>query len=155
MIFEKIFKAQQTVPRSIEEVFDFFSKAENLQRITPPLLNFQILTPMPIEMKAGALIDYRLKVRGLPMIWRTRIESWQPPFSFVDTQLKGPYKLWHHTHEFKSLGPHETLMTDTVRYQVPLGLLGLLAEALIVRGDIKNIFAFRESEIARIFPPHS
>lgn len=148
---EKIFETEQIINQPIEVVFDFFSKAENLQRITPPLLDFHILTELPIEMKKGTLIEYRLKVRGLPMRWKTLIDEWQPPYKFVDLQLKGPYKTWHHTHQFKSLGPNQTLMTDIVRYEVPFGYLGLVADALIVKKDIQKIFAFRKIEIERIF----
>lgn len=151
MTYEKFFQAEQIIERPIAEVFDFFSKAENLQKITPPLLNFKILTPTPIAMGPGTLIEYQLKVRGLPMRWLTRIDSWQPPFSFSDVQLKGPYKLWHHTHEFEALSENRTFMRDKIRYEVPLGPLGLIANLLIVRKDIENIFLFRKSEIDRIF----
>ncbi len=150
MNFEKVFKVEQKIDLPIEKVFEFFSKAENLQRITPPLLDFKIITPLPIEMKTGTLIDYRLKVRGIPMKWRTLIQDWQPPHKFVDTQLKGPYSLWHHTHEFESLGPNETLIKDTVRYKLPLGPLGLLVHKLIVENDIRQIFAFRQSEVPKL-----
>jgi uncharacterized protein len=149
--YEKTFKSEQVINRPLEEVFEFFSRAENLQRITPPLLDFKIITALPIEMKSGALIDYRLKVRGLPMTWRTLIEEWNPPHRFIDTQLKGPYRLWHHTHEFIALGPNRTLMKDTVRYEVPLGPLGLVINALVVERDVQAIFKFRKLEIEKIF----
>ena len=149
--FEKIFYVEQIIHRPLNEVFELFSKAENLQRITPPQLHFHILTKLPIEMHAGARIDYKIKIHGLPMTWKTLIETWDPPNRFVDNQLSGPYKLWHHTHEFKSLGPSETLMTDTVRYEVPLGWLGLAVEVLLVRNEIEKIFAFRRAEVERIF----
>ena len=147
----KLFLAEQVINKPIHQVFEFFSKAENLQRITPPLLDFKILTPLPIEMKEGTLIDYKLKVRGLPMTWRTRIELWQPPFKFIDLQLKGPYKLWHHTHEFVSLSENQTLMKDRVEYDVGFGILGEIANHLIVKGDIQKIFTFRKTEIERLF----
>ncbi len=150
MKFEKEFKVEQQIDLPIAEVFDFFSRAENLQRITPPLLDFKIVTPLPIEMKTGTLIDYRLKVRGLPMRWRTLIADWQPPHRFVDTQLKGPYSLWHHTHEFEALSPNSTMIRDTVRYRLPFGPLGLLVHKLIVENDIRQIFDFRLKEVPRL-----
>lgn len=149
-MFEKELKVEQQIDLPIHEVFDFFSRAENLQRITPPLLDFKITSPLPIEMKAGALIDYRLKVRGLPMKWRTLIEVWDPPHRFVDTQLKGPYSLWHHTHEFVALGDKSTLIRDTVRYRLPFGPLGLLVHKLIVKNDIRKIFDFRLLEVPKL-----
>jgi len=150
MNFEKEMKVEQQIDLPIHDVFDFFSRAENLQRITPPLLDFKIVSPLPIEMKAGTLIDYRLKVRGFPMRWRTLIEKWEPPYCFVDTQLKGPYSLWHHTHEFEALGPNSTMIRDTVRYRLPLGPLGLLAHKLVVQNDIRKIFDFRLSEVPKL-----
>lgn len=150
-MFEKRFETTMVIPRPIDEVFAFFSLAENLQRITPAKVDFRILTPLPIAMGEGTLIDYTIKVRGFPMRWKTRIESWQPPHRFVDTQLRGPYKLWHHTHEFIALDGNRTQMKDIVRYQVPLGWLGLLMDKLIVNRDIRSIFAFRQTEIERIF----
>lgn len=150
MKFDKELKLEQRIDLPIEEVFDFFSRAENLQRITPPLLDFKIVTPLPIEMKTGTLIDYRLKVRGLPMRWRTLIADWQPPHRFVDTQLKGPYSLWHHTHEFEGLSPTSTMIRDTVRYRLPFGPLGLLVHKLIVENDIRQIFDFRLKEVPRL-----
>ncbi|MBC7742553.1 MAG: hypothetical protein H7061_10160 [Bdellovibrionaceae bacterium] len=148
--FVKIFATEQFVNRPLEQVFDFFSKAENLQKITPPLLNFKILTPLPINLGEGTLIEYQIKVHGFPMKWRTRIESWRPPYQFVDTQLKGPYKLWHHTHEFIAVNPVKTLMKDTVRYQVPFGILGLIVNRLLIKSDIQKIFSYRRSEIQKI-----
>jgi ligand-binding SRPBCC domain-containing protein len=144
-------RREQRVSKPLEEVFSFFSAAENLQRLTPPLLDFHILTPPPIPMHTGALIDYRIKVRGFPMRWRTRIENWNPPASFIDTQLKGPYRKWHHLHEFKALSPTETLIIDTVHYELPFGPLGALVAKLFVDRDVRAIFDFRFQEIERIF----
>lgn len=149
--FEKVFESEQEVAAPVSEVFDFFSRAENLQRITPPSLHFKILTPLPIEMKSGALIDYKLRIRGLPMRWRTEICEWNPPFSFVDVQLKGPYALWHHTHTFSALAGERTLMRDRVRYQVPFGPLGLLVAPLLVTPEIERIFAHRTRVIGELF----
>lgn len=148
-MFENVFKAEQTIELPLEKVFDFFARAENLQRITPPLLNFHILTKVPVEMKAGTLIDYKLKIRGVPVKWRTLIEVWDPPHKFVDTQLRGPYQLWHHTHEFTALSPTKTFMRDTIRYRVPLGPLGWIADKLMVRADIQRIFEFRREAILK------
>ncbi len=90
----------QLIPRPLREVFPFFSEANNLEAITPAFLQFKILTPGPIALQAGTLIDYRIRFLGIPMYWRTRIETFDPPVRFTDTQVRGPYRLWHHTHEF-------------------------------------------------------
>ena len=131
-----------------DDVFPFFADAGNLEAITPPLLGFKVTTARPIAMHAGALIDYRLRVHRVPIGWRTQIESWDPPHTFVDTQLRGPYKLWHHTHTFEPRGSGQTLMTDTVRYAIGFGLLGRLAHKLFVQKDIEAIFNHR----ARVIP---
>lgn len=148
---EKIFKSELIIKRPINEVFGFFSQAENLQRITPTSLNFNILTSMPIEMKKGALIDYKLKIRGIPSKWKTLISDWNPPTSFTDTQLKGPYKKWVHTHQFTRLSENSTQMIDTVVYEVPFGILGSVADYLIVRHEIANIFKYRNKSILKFF----
>ena len=109
----------------LREVFPFFSDAKNLEAITPPYLQFKILTPGPIALQAGTLIDYRIRLLGIPMYWRTQIESFESPLRFTDIQIRGPYRLWHHTHQFLDT-PEGTLMTDLVRYQMPFGPLGSL-----------------------------
>ncbi len=144
---ERVLRRVQTLDVPIDEAFDFFSRAENLQAITPPLLRFRITSPAPVEMRAGALITYRLRVHGLPVSWRTRIEEWDPPHGFVDRQLRGPYRLWHHTHCFEPLGPSRTRMTDIVRYGHHLGPLGTIGEHLLVRRDLDRIFDFRRDSI--------
>lgn len=132
------------------DVFAFFADAGNLEAITPPWLAFEIVTPRPIEMAAGTLIEYRLRLRGLPLAWLTRIEVWEPGVRFVDRQLRGPYALWHHTHEFAPAADGAgTVMRDTVRYALPLGPLGELAHALVVGRDLARIFDFRSEEIER------
>lgn len=141
---------EQTIPRRVEEVFEFFADAQNLETLTPPWLHFQILTPQPIEMQTGAIIQYRLQLHGLPVHWTTAISQWKPPFEFVDVQLKGPYVLWHHRHRFESIGD-ETRMTDIVTYRLPMGVLGRLVHACMVRHDLEQIFDFREQVVARIF----
>jgi ligand-binding SRPBCC domain-containing protein len=139
--------AEQWLPRPIGEVFPFFAKAANLETLTPPFLNFHVLTPEPVEMRVGALIDYRIHVHGFPIRWRTEIVDWEPPHRFIDVQLKGPYRLWHHTHTFteKDGGTH---CTDDVRYH-PLG--GTIVNTLFVRRDIETIFAYRRQRLDELF----
>ncbi len=142
---------EQHVPYSSEEVFVFFAKPENLQRITPPSLGFRILTPSPIAMKEGRLIDYTLKVLGISLHWRTLITAYEPPRRFVDEQLKGPYRFWHHTHTFRE-DDGGTVIGDEVRYALPFGPLGRVAHGLYVRRDLERIFEYRSEVIAQIFP---
>lgn len=130
------------VPNSLTAVFDFFSRAENLERITPPWMRFRILTPPPITMKQGATIAYALRVRGIPLRWLTEIERWNPPYEFIDTQIKGPYKIWRHTHRF-SEAAGGTLIVDIVEYALPFGLIGRLAHRLQVARDLSLIFDYR------------
>ena len=130
----------------IGEVFEFFALARNLERITPHWLRFEVLTPEPVPMHAGALIDYRLRVHGIPLRWTSRIEEWVPGRSFVDRQLRGPYKLWHHRHTFRATGSG-TLVRDHVDYALPLGPLGGAAHALMVRSDLEQIFDFRQTAV--------
>lgn len=139
------------LPESIDVVFAFFSKAENLERITPHSLRFQILTPGPIEMKEGLLIDYRLKVNGIPARWRTRIARWDPPHAFVDEQLRGPYHTWIHLHQFRPV-EGGTEMLDQVDYQLPLEPLGRLAHPL-VRFQLSRIFRYRSKAIPTLVCP--
>ena len=142
---------QQRLARPRDEVFDFFADAGNLEAITPPSLRFRIVSPLPIAMSAGTLIEYRLRIRGVPLMWLTRIETWEPGRRFVDAQLAGPYSLWHHTHEFEALEDGTTLMRDVVRYALPFGLFGGLAHAAFVRRELAAIFDFRHAEVARRF----
>lgn len=132
-----------------ESVFDFFADAGNLERITPPELRFHIITPQPIKIGKGTLIDYRLKLRGLPVRWRTEIAEWDPPRMFVDRQLKGPYSQWIHTHTFTELGPKSTLIEDDVRYRLPFEPLGDLAHFL-VRRELEHIFDHRKKVVAEL-----
>jgi ligand-binding SRPBCC domain-containing protein len=139
---------EQLLPRPPADVFPFFADARNLEAITPPLLRFRVVTPEPIEMRAGTILQYRLRLRVVSLDWLTRIAEWVPGERFVDEQLAGPYRLWHHTHEFE---PRDggTLMRDTVRYALPLWPLGELAAPLVKR-DLARIFDFRRDECGRL-----
>ena len=133
---------EQVLAGTPEEVFAFFADARNLEVITPPFLRFSVVTPGDIELRTGTLIQYRLRLHGLPVNWLTAIQAWDPPHCFVDVQVSGPYALWHHTH---LLEPHAegTLMRDVVRYALPLGPLGALAHTAFVRRDVERIFDYR------------
>jgi ligand-binding SRPBCC domain-containing protein len=134
----------------LDDVFDFFSDARNLEQITPDWLHFRVLTPDPIEMKEGACIRYRLRIVGIPVRWDTRITRWEPNQSFVDRQERGPYRSWNHTHTFESVADG-VRMGDVVRYALPLGPLGRLAHALWVRDALARIFDHRFERIGEIF----
>ena len=142
-------RREQRLPGAPDEVFAFFADAGNLEAITPPWLRFAIVTPRPIAMGAGTLIEYRLALHGLPISWLTRIEAWAPGERFVDVQLSGPYRHRHHTHEFAPDGAGGTVMRDTVRYALALGPLGELARRAFVARDLRRIFDFRAAEVAR------
>jgi hypothetical protein len=135
------------LPRPRDEIFPFFAEARNLETLTPPWLQFEVLTPAPIQMRPGALIDYRIRVHGLPIRWRTEIAEWQPPHRFVDVQLRGPYTLWHHTHTFQERDGG-TLCADSVRYR-PRG--GAFMNWLFVRRDVEKIFQYRRQRMEAIF----
>lgn len=141
------FQSELWLPLPPEQLFSFFADARNLDVITPPWLHFHIVTPQPVAMQAGTLIDYKLRVRGLPLRWRTHIREWQPPHRFVDEQLRGPYRQWIHTHTFE---PREggSLARDLVRYAVPFDFI---AHPLFVRRDIEQIFAFRHEALRKKF----
>ncbi|MCS6976420.1 MAG: SRPBCC family protein [Gemmatales bacterium] len=149
---EYILEQRQIIPRPLDEVFPFFADAGNLERITPEWLRFEIVTPRPIPMAVGTRIEYRIRWRFVSLSWLTEITEWNPPYQFVDVQLKGPYSLWHHTHRFESV-PEGTLMTDIVRYALPWGPIGTLAHWLGVRRDLERIFAYRRQVIEELFPP--
>jgi ligand-binding SRPBCC domain-containing protein len=147
---EHILERKQIIERPLREVFDFFADAGNLEKITPPELNFHITTPQPIDIKKGALIDYELKLRGIPIRWKTEITQWNPPFDFVDTALKSPYKQWIHLHTFEEGDAGETIMKDIVRYRLPLEPLGDIAH-FYVKKELKYIFDYRYKIIEEIF----
>ena len=138
------------LPRPREEVFAFFADAANLERITPPFLNFHITTPPPIDMKAGTLIDYKLRLHGIPLRWRTLIATFDPPSSFTDVQLSGPYRRWHHTHKFLDV-PGGTEMRDRVDYELPFPLFAPIVHTLFVRRSVEQIFDYRNKIIAEAF----
>ena len=140
---------EQWIPRDLSTVFDFFAAAENLERLTPDWLHFRIRTPLPLEMREGTRIDYTIRLAGVPMRWRTRIETWQPGRSFSDVQERGPYALWEHTHEFRAHGDG-VLMVDRVRYALPLGPLGRAVHALAVRATLSAIFDYRFGRIREL-----
>ena len=135
-------KREQVLPGPPADAFPFFADAGNLEQITPPWLSFRVLSTTPVEMREGTLIEYRLRLHGIPIRWLTRIDEWVPGERFVDSQLHGPYALWHHTHEFVPHGEN-TLMRDTVRYALPFGPLGEVAHRLFVRRDVERIFDYR------------
>ena len=141
------FQSEIWLPLPPKQLFTFFADAANLDALTPPWLNFHIVTPTPIEMKAGAFIDYRLRVHGLPLRWRTRINVWQPPHRFVDEQLRGPYRQWIHEHTFEARDGG-TLARDVVKYGVPFDFL---VHGLLVRPDIERIFKFRTVALQKRF----
>lgn len=140
---------QLLLPLSRDEVFAFFADASNLEALTPPWLGFRIETPTPITMAPGALIDYRLRLHGIPLRWRTRISVWEPPYRFVDEQLRGPYKLWRHEHRFEETD-EGTRVTDRVDY-AHAG--GRIVNELLVRPDLERIFAYRKQRTLELLTP--
>ena len=139
---------EQWVPRPLDEVFSFFADPGNLQNITPPWLSFEILPGENHEMREGVFIDYRLRVHGFPVTWRSEITAWDPPHRFVDEQRRGPYRMWCHEHLFEDQGDR-TLVGDRVRYAVPGGLL---INRLFVARDVERIFDYRRERLFVLFP---
>ncbi|HSG08031.1 MAG TPA: SRPBCC family protein [Longimicrobiales bacterium] len=144
----RLLRAEAFIPLPRDEVFPFFAAAENLERITPPELRFRIVTPLPVEMREGTLIDYRLSLDGIPFGWRTRITEWDPPVAFTDTQLKGPYHTWIHRHTFEE-ADGGTLMRDEVRWRVPFWPLGAVAMP-VVRAKVARIFRHRQETLGAL-----
>ena len=137
------------LPQPLDKVFAFFADVANLQRITPPELNFSILTPLPFEMKSGAKIDFMLSLMGVPFKWQTEISAWDPPNMLVDRQIKGPYAEWIHRHTFRDSGDGNTIMEDDVTYTLPSQPLGELVHPL-VRKQLVKIFNYRQETILQL-----
>ena len=135
------------LPKPLDIVFPFFADARNLATLTPPWLRFSVLTPGPIQLKPGALIDYRLHLHGIPIRWQSEITAWQPPHRFVDEQRRGPYRRWIHEHPFVEHNGG-TLARDRVQYAVSGGSL---VNYLFVARDLQRVFAFRKETLLRIF----
>jgi ligand-binding SRPBCC domain-containing protein len=144
-----VLERSQRVEVPIAQAFDFYGDALNLEPMTPPWLHFQVTTPGALSLQTGALLDYRLKLHGVPVRWQTRIEIWEPPVRFVDIQVKGPFSHWEHTHLFEPDGEAATVIRDRVRYAIPLGPLGALAHYLFVRRDLARIFDYRRDAVSR------
>jgi ligand-binding SRPBCC domain-containing protein len=145
-----LLERSQRVEIPIEHVFDFYTDSRNLEPMTPPWLHFRLTNPGPVTMEPGALLNYALKLHGVPIRWTTRIETWEPPTGFADTQVKGPYSLWEHTHVFEEDGAGATIVNDRVRYVLPYGPLGALVHRLFVRRDLRRIFDYRAEAFARL-----
>ena len=145
----RTYRLQSSVvlPVKLEDVFPFFAEARNLELLTPAWLKFEVLTPSPIQMLRGAKIDYRLRLRGVPLRWQSEITCWEPPSRFVDEQRRGPYRLWKHEHLFTADGP-DTIAEDRVEYSVPDGSL---VERFLVRPDLERVFAYRRAKLTEIF----
>ncbi len=146
---EQILIRSFTLDLPRKEVFDFFADAGNLEKITPPELNFNIITKLPIDVKQGVLIDYKLKLRGIPITWQTEISIWNPPYSFTDKALKSPYKQWIHRHIFTEIAENKTSVEDEVKYRLPLEPFGDLAHWL-VRRELDRIFDYREKIVKEL-----
>jgi ligand-binding SRPBCC domain-containing protein len=146
-----VLRREQRLAAPPSAVFPFFADPRNLEAITPPLLRFRLLTPEPVSMGVGTFLQYALRVHGVPVRWDTLIQEWQPPHRFVDVQVRGPYRLWHHTHSLLAVdGGTATLMRDTVRYTVGFGVLGEAARRTVVARDLEAIFAFRAERVPEL-----
>ena len=139
---------QFVVKSDLEQTWDFFSKAENLPRITPAWMRFEIKTPPPINIRQDTILDYAIHWMGIPMGWKSQIIDWSPPRQFIDLQLRGPYELWHHQHTFTA-SEEGTICTDRVTYKVPGWIVGRMMNAMIVRRQLTGIFEYRRTVIAK------
>jgi hypothetical protein len=141
-----IFETEQWLPLPTQDVFDFFADAFNLELLTPPWLQFRVITPAPIALQQGTVIDYRLRLRGIPVRWESQVTVWEPPYRFVDEQLRGPYRRWVHHHTFVE-SDGGTLARDHVDYAVPGGLL---VRKLLVERDLRKIFQYRQQKLREV-----
>ncbi|MBX9769240.1 MAG: TIGR01777 family oxidoreductase [Bdellovibrionales bacterium] len=144
-----VFQSEQWIPSPAGQIFDFFADEKNLEKITPPWLNFHVKYKTTPKIQAGTLINYELKLNGIPFFWQTLIDSWEPPFEFVDVQKKGPYAVWKHRHQFEPLGKG-TMMKDRVLYKLPLGILGEVVAGWKVHSDVLGIFQYRRRIVSQI-----
>ncbi len=140
------------LPRPVDEIFAFFSDAHNLDVLTPPWLHFRILTPYPIDLRLGAILEYEIRWRWVPLFWRTEIAAWEPPHRFIDRQVKGPYRQWIHEHTFEARDGG-TLLKDRVDYAVPGWFLEPILDRFVVGPDVRRIFDFRRAKMQELFPP--
>jgi ligand-binding SRPBCC domain-containing protein len=144
-----VLECEMLAPVSVRDAFEIFEDPRNLAKITPPWLNFRIVTPGPIEMRKGAEIDYEIRWAGIPIKWRSLISEYEPPFFFVDEQVRGPYGHWRHRHTFH---PTEggTVVADRVEYALPFGWIGGIVHALTVRRQLRQIFAYRQKVLSEM-----
>jgi len=147
---ERVLEYKTSINKPLDEVFAFFSKAENLNKLTPSELQFEILTPSPIAMKKGAMIEYKIKLSGIPFKWKTEICEWNPPYKFADQQLKGPYTKWYHEHIFTE-EEGKTIMIDRITYLSKGWIMAPLLHALFVDKRVKEIFTYREKVLNDLF----
>jgi uncharacterized protein (TIGR01777 family) len=144
------FTVSQWIPAPLEKVFAFFSDVNNLEKLSPPVFNFKVQKKSTEQIMSGTLIDYKLKIHGVPIRWRTQIEKWSPPHMFSDSQMQGPYTRWHHSHTFEPIG-HGTLMKDHIHYRLPLGVVGRIFGLWLVKKDLSTIFTHRRKIIREEF----
>ena len=148
-----VLQTTQVIPVTLDRAWDFFSDPRNLAKITPPELDFTILTTLPERVHAGLMIEYRVRpLLGIPVRWLTEITHVEPEKFFVDEQRIGPYRIWHHEHHFKALDDGHTEITDRVTYVLPFGPLGDLVHPFLVKPQLAKIFAFREKAVGEMFP---
>ncbi len=142
-----VFERDQVADLALDDVFAFFSDAQNLPRITPSALGFRFDQEPPAELRVGAEMHYRFRIGGLPVRWVARITDWDPPSRFADLQVRGPFAYWLHTHTFRAITPHSTLLRDRVIYRLPLGILGEVARPLLVEPQLRWMFDHREQSL--------
>jgi ligand-binding SRPBCC domain-containing protein len=143
-------ECETLIETSLPETFAFFQDPNNLSKITPPWMGFEVISKDRVEMRKGAEIEYRIRWMGLPLHWKTLISEYEPPFLFVDKQLNGPYALWRHRHTFAA-SPAGTIVGDHLDYALPLGVFGRVAHGLLVGRQLREIFAYRQKQLSRIF----